>query len=135
MKQKKVIYYSDELNEEFSKAKIKPRLIDKNFKYFHGYFWNLCSVFLQNVISMPIKILYSKIKFRIKYVGKDKLKKYKLEGYFIYANHTQVFADTFLTTVPLYPKRHFLIVNPENISVKPFRTIIEMLRCYTCSKR
>ena len=67
-------------------------------------------------------------------MGKDKLKKYKLKGYFIYANHTQVFADTFLTTVPLYPKRHFLIVNPENISIKPFGTIIEMLRCYTCTK-
>ena len=45
---------------------------------------------------MPIKVLYSKIKFRIQYVGKEKLKKYNKEGYFIYANHTQAFADTFI---------------------------------------
>ena len=33
MENKKVIYYKDELNDEFSKAKIKPRIIDKNFKF------------------------------------------------------------------------------------------------------
>ena len=82
---------------------------------------------MQNVLSMPIKVLYSKIKFRIRYIGKEKLKKYKKEGYFIYANHTQAFADTFIPSVGNYPKRNFLIVNPANVSMKHLETFVEML--------
>ncbi len=127
MKNRKVIYYTDELNDEFSSAKITPRKIDENYKYKHGKVWDFCSWIIQNVISMPIKVGYAKLKFRIKYVGKEKLKDYKSSGYFVYANHTQAFADTFIPSIAIFPKRNFLIVNPENISVKPFGGLIEML--------
>ena len=127
MKKEKVNYYSDELNDEFSTAKIVPRVIDENYKYKRGKIWNFFSVLFQNVISMPIKVGYAKIKFKIKYVGKEKLKEYKKSGYFVYANHTQVFADTFIPSIPIFPKRNFLIVNPENISVKPFGWVVELL--------
>lgn len=127
MKEKKVIYYNDELNDEFSTVKINPRVIDENYNYKHGKFWDLCSLIIQNFISMPIKVGYAKIKFRIKYVGKEKFKECVDTGYFIYANHTQAFADTFITSVGVFPKRNFLIVNPENISVKPFGWLVELL--------
>ena len=128
METRKVIYYEDELHDEFSTAKITPRRIDENYQYIHkNPLWNLASFLLQNIFSMPIKVLYSKIKFRIQYVGKEKLKLYKKEGYFIYVNHTQPFADTFIPSVGNYPKRNFFIVNPENISMKGLETIVEML--------
>lgn len=128
MKNKRVIYYTDELNDEFSGAKITPRVIDGNYKYIHkNPLWNICSYLVQNVLSMPIKILYSKIKFRIKYIGKEKLKEYKDSGYFVYVNHTQIFADTFIPSIPIYPKRNYFIVNPENVSMKGSETLIEML--------
>lgn len=128
MKEKRIIYYNDELNDEFSDAKITPRTVDKNYVYIHkNPLWNVCSFLLQNVLSMPIKVLYSKIKFKLKYVGKEKLKKYKNDSYFIYANHTQSFADTFIPTVPIYPKRGYLIVNPENVSMKFLGNIVQML--------
>lgn len=127
MKEKKIVYYSDELNDEFSSAKIVPRVIDENFKYKKGKIWNFFSLIIQNVISMPLKVGYAKIKFRQRFIGKEKIKDFKNTGYFIYANHTQVFADTFIPSLAIYPKRNFLIVNPENISVKPFGWIIELL--------
>ena len=127
MEGRKVIYYEDELNDEFSTAQIKARRIDENYKYRHNSIWDSCSYIIQNFISMPIKVLHSKIKFRIQYVGKEKLKPYKKEGYFIYANHTQAFADTFIPSVANYPKRNFLIVNPANVSIKFAKTLIEML--------
>ena len=67
---------------------------------------------------MPIKLIYGKLKFKIKYIGKQNFKKYKNTGYFIYANHTLNFGDTFIPSIPVYPKRNFFIVNPENISIK-----------------
>lgn len=127
MKEKKIIYYSDELNDEFSSAKITPRVIDENYKYKIGKIWDFFSYIIQNIISMPIKVGYAKIKFRIKYVGKEKLKQCKNSGYFVYVNHTQAFADTFIPSIAIFPKRNFLIVNPENISVKPFGWLVELL--------
>ena len=128
MKEKKIIYYNDELNDEFSEAKIIPRKIDENYIYIHkNPLWDFCSFIVQNVLSIPIKILYSKIKFKIKYVGKEKIRKYKKEGYFIYGNHTQSFADTFIPSNVIYPKRNFFIVNPENVSMRFLKTIVPML--------
>lgn len=128
MKNNKIIYYKDELNDEFSPTTKTCRKIDENYKYIHkNPLWNLCSFLLQNVISVPIKVLYSKIKFKIQYIGKEKLRPYKNQGYFIYANHTQPFADTFIPSNPIYPKRNYFIVNPANVSLRPFRTIVEML--------
>lgn len=127
MKNEKIIYYKDEINDEFSISKITARKIDENYKYEHNIIWDICSYLLQNIISMPIKVLYSKIRFRIQYIGKEKLKQCKKQGYFIYANHTQPFADTFIPSVANYPKRNFLIVNPVNISLKGTGTLVEML--------
>ncbi len=128
MNNQKIIYYEDELNDEFSTKKIEPRVIDKNYKYKGSNFvWNINSWFIQNVLSMPLKVLYAKIKFRIKYVGKEKIKNFKNTGYFMYGNHTQIFCDTFIPSIPIYKKRNFFIVNPENISIKPWGWLIELL--------
>lgn len=127
MKEKRVIYYKDELNDEFSEAKITPRKIDENYKYKRGFFWNVISYIFQNLISMPIKYIYARFKLKIKFVGKDKFKECKETGYFMYGNHTQIFADTFIPSLANYPKRNFLIVNPENISMKGSGWIIELL--------
>ena len=118
---------SDEINDEFSTADITPRVINEIYRYKHGKVWNFFSSIIQNVLSMPIKIGYAKLKFRIKYVGKEKLRSCKNSGYFVYANHTQIFADTFIPSIAIFPKRNFLIVNPENISVKPFGWLVELL--------
>lgn len=126
-KKQPIIYYTDELNDEFSTANIKPRIIDENYKYKHNKLWDITSYILQNFISMVIKVPYQKIRFRLKYVGKNKLKPYKKQGYFVYVNHTQQFADTFIPSVGVYPKRNFVIVNPENISMKGLKTVVEML--------
>lgn len=115
----KTIYYEDELNDEFSEAKIEPRKIDGSYKYEHkSVWWNFTHFLVQNVLSVPIKFIYAKLKFRIKYVGKEKLKPYKKQGYFVYGNHTQPFADTFIITNTIFPKRNYIIVNPENVSMK-----------------
>lgn len=127
MKEQKVIYYTDELNEEFSEAQITPRVIDKDFAYFHSKAWNFCSLLVQNVFSMPIKLLYQKLKFHLRYVGREKLKECDNMGYFIYGNHTQPFADTFIPSVANYPHRNFFIVNPENVSIPGIHTVVEML--------
>ena len=73
--ERKTIYYQDELNDEFSTKKIIPRKIDETYPYLRkNPIWNMMSYLLQNVLSMPIKVGYAKIKFHIQYIGKEKLK-------------------------------------------------------------
>ena len=125
----KTIYYKDELNDEFSGANIQPRKIDENYRYIdqQSILWNITSYMIQNIFSVPIKFLYAKLKFKIQYIGKENLKPYQKVGYFIYVNHTQPFADTFLPSLANYPKRNFFIVNPENVSMKHLETLVEKL--------
>lgn len=126
-KKRRVIYYTDERNQEFSGARIRPRVIDGSYRYLHGKAWELCSLALQNLFSMPVKILYQKMKFHLKYVGREKLKECSNRGYFIYGNHTQPFADTFIPSVANYPHRNFFLVNPENVSMPGLRAMAELL--------
>ena len=125
--EEKIIYSEDELNDEFSSKKIIPRTIDKSFKYNKSFIWEFFSTIFQNILSMPIKILYLKIKFHHKFIGKEKIKKFKKQGLFIYANHTQEFADTMIPSMAIYPKRNFFIVNPENISMGHTGFLVELL--------
>ena len=127
MKEKKIFYYENELEDEFSKAEIQPIPIDENYPYIHNRFWDFCSFFMQNILSMPIKYFYAKIKLRIQWIGKENFQKCKDTGYFIYANHTQEFADTFIPSLGNYPKRNYFIVNPANVSMKGLTKIVPML--------
>lgn len=128
MKNRETIYYQDELNDEFSKAKIIPRKIDEKYKYNHkNFFWNMLCFTMQNIILTPIRIIYAKFKFSIKYIGKEKLREYKNTGYFVYVNHTQPFGDTLIPSIPIYPKRNFFIVNPENVSIKVLGNLVQLM--------
>jgi 1-acyl-sn-glycerol-3-phosphate acyltransferase len=122
----KTIYYKDELNDEFSEAKIIPRVIDENYKYVHtNIFWKIVSCIV-NFVLFFVKRIYPKVKFQNEYIGKEKLKDFKNTGYFVYVNHTQPIADTCIPSVPIWPKKNFFIVNPENVSMKGLSTIAQM---------
>ena len=85
MKKNKVIYYNDELNDEFSTAVIEPRIIDEKYKYKHSFIWECFSALIQNILSIPIKWCYLKFKFGHKFIGREKYKECKDTGFFIYS--------------------------------------------------
>ena len=115
MKQR-IIYYSDELNDEFAGDKITAKKIDKNYQYERNPFLKF---FLYRIIATPLAYLYLKIKFHHKIINKYILKKYKKEGYFLYGNHTQQIGDAVIPTMITSPKDAYVIVHPNNVSM-PF---------------
>ncbi len=118
MKQRRVIYYRDELNDEFSEAKITPRRIDGGYEYcpetpfkrFTHFFW-------YRVVATPVAFLFLKIKFGHRIIGKSVLKKYKNTGCFIYGNHTQDIADACMPGMISFPREAYVIVHPNNVSL------------------
>lgn len=118
MDRRRVIYYSDELNDEFSTAQITPREIDENYVYIHSSrFKRFTHFFWYRIVATPIAFAYVRLVFGHKAKGRHKLKKHLGDGYFMYGNHTQDIADAFIPNVISYPKTDYIIVHPNNVSM------------------
>ena len=118
MDNRKVIYYKDELNEEFSLTQITPKKIEGDYIYcYDSFFKKFTHFFWYRVIATPIAWLYTKIAFHHKIIGRDVLKPYKNSGYFIYGNHTQDIGDAFIPSMLNFPQDDYVIVHPNNVSM------------------
>ena len=63
------IRHGQDLMKTVGDVVVECRNIKEKFKYKKGLIWNACSLFIQNVLSMPIKWCYLRIKFRHKFIG------------------------------------------------------------------
>ncbi|MDE6660646.1 MAG: 1-acyl-sn-glycerol-3-phosphate acyltransferase, partial [Anaeroplasmataceae bacterium] len=80
-----------------------------------------------NILMKPIAYIYMKLRFGFKIENKSILKKYKKSGYFLYANHTNVPADGFMPSLICFPKRVYVLVSSENLSLKGTRNFMAMI--------
>ncbi|MBE6535354.1 MAG: hypothetical protein E7677_01860 [Ruminococcaceae bacterium] len=118
MDKRKIIYYSDELNDDFSVKQIKPKRIDENYKYCNdSLLGKTAHFFWYRIIFTPIAFFYNKAVFHHEIKGNNILKDFKGEGYFLYGNHTQDIGDAFIPHFINLPKRNYVIVNPANVSI------------------
>ena len=118
MDKQQVIYYSDELHDEFSSFTTTPPRIDGNYDYerrspFKKFLRFMC----YRVIMFPVVVFYGRVIFRQKIVGKEKLKPFKNKGFFMYGNHTQPMGDALLQTRLPWPRKTYIIVHPNNLKV------------------
>ena len=118
MDKRKIIYYKDECNDEFSVAQIEAKCIDGSYEYYRDKLWQrLARIVAYRVIAIPIAYIYPKLVFHHRIVNKRILKPYLKEGYFIYGNHTQDIADAFIPNVLSVRKDNYVIVHPNNVSM------------------
>ena len=114
-----VIYYRNELEDEFSTAVITPKVIDGSYPYDRTKgLGRIACFFWHRIVAMPIAYCYLKLKFRHKVVGKKAFKQAKKQGFFIYGNHTQIIGDALIPTFVRVPHDAYVIVHPNNVSMK-----------------
>ena len=124
----KLIYYTDELNVEFSTAQIKPRKIDGSYPYVKNSPAEKAAHFLlYDVLARPIGRLMMKIIYHHKIVNRKAIKEVGKRGYFLYGNHTNVGADPFVPSYVTYPACPYVIVHPNNISMPVAGKLVEHL--------
>lgn len=123
----RIIYYTNELQDDFSGIYRRPIKIDSHYKYKRSMLWRILASFLYNIIMKPIAYLYMKLRFGFKIVNKKILKPYKKVGYFLYANHTNVPADGFMPSLICFPKKVHVLVAPENLSLKGTKNFMAMI--------
>ena len=113
---KKTIYYENELTDEFSTAKLKAKIIDESYVYCKaGALARIKHFFLYRIVAMPLAFLYTKIRFKHRTVGEDKLK--GVCGYFLYGNHTQILADPLIPNMIDKSRDKYVVVHPSNMSI------------------
>lgn len=125
-KQQKVIYYSDEINEDFFGMDIQRNKVDHTYKYIHkNPVWHFCSFVLYYIIAVPLVCIYSVLILRIRFVNKKALKQIK-QPYFMYGNHTG-YIDAFIPNLISIPRKNKIAVSSETVSIKGIRMLVEML--------
>ena len=128
MEKGKTIYYTDQLNDDFSGFTAKGPVINENWDYDDNSIGKKIKRFLiYRILIHPIAAFYSRVIFRRKIVGKGLLKKYKHTGIFMYGNHTQIVGDAFLQACITYPRTNYVLVNPANLEVPVIGKLIPAL--------
>ena len=124
---KRTVYYHDELNDDFAGIQRTTIRVGADFPYLHqSRLWNIAAFVVYRLIMTPFAYLYSKFKFHLRIVGRDKLKATRGQGIFLYGNHTLMAGDAFIPNLVTFPRRTYVVVNADNLSVKGARNWIQM---------
>ncbi|MBQ9608066.1 MAG: hypothetical protein IJV15_01315 [Lachnospiraceae bacterium] len=131
MEKRKVIYYQNELEDEFANDHIKPKSIDENYDYDGGTGRKIARFIIYDIIAKPIAFLYLKIFYGHRIINrnviKEHLKKRTDRGFFLYGNHTNAGADALIPSMICMPKNVSVIVHPNNVSMPVFGHITPCL--------
>ncbi len=123
-----VIYYSDELNDDFAGTDINTCEVKSDFTFVNrNIFWRICEFIVYRVIVTPLVWVFGKVAYGLKIRNRKALRKLKKTGYFLYGNHTQGVMDAFTPTLCTFPKKAHIVVNPDAVSIKGLRQIVLML--------
>lgn len=127
MRDKRVIYYSDPLQDDFASNHITAREIGPEYSFVHkGILWRAMSFLLYYLIAIPIVFLVSKVYLGLRIENREVLKDCVGSGYFLYGNHTRAL-DAFLPAFTAFPKRAYVVANPDAVSVPFLGNIAAML--------
>lgn len=124
---KKVVYYSDELNDDFANMGIKTKPLRNNYRFIHDSLpWKTASFLLYRVIGQPIVFVFTHL-ISQRFENKDVIDKIKGEGAFVYGNHTNILLDALLPSMLRYKNRSYIVVGPDTMSIPGLNNIVEML--------
>lgn len=128
MKEQKIIYYSDELNDDFAGTDITRKPVPPDYEYLNKGFWqSIRRGIIYYAVIRPFTFFYNKFIKRVKYVGKKKFKGYKKGGAFIYGNHTSMIIDAFNPSYLAFPRPADVIVNADATSIKGIGWLIKTI--------
>ena len=127
MKPKKVIYYKDELSDDFAGTSIRAGRIGDNYVFIRrNFLWRMLCVLLYRVIATPVAIATCRLIYGVRIHNRRALRKLR-GGYFLYGNHTLSVHDAFAPTILTFPKRCYVVTSPDAVSIPGLRNIVVML--------
>ena len=127
MEPKRTVYYTDPLNDDFAHTNIHAKDVGADFPFIHkSVLWNVLAQCVYYCIAVPIVFVISKIYLGLKYENRQVLRKLRGTGYFLYGNHTRML-DAFLPAMTAFPKKAYVVSNPDAVSLPFLQTLVTML--------
>ncbi|MBQ7445666.1 MAG: 1-acyl-sn-glycerol-3-phosphate acyltransferase [Clostridia bacterium] len=118
LKEGKTIFYTDEQNDEFSAAVIKPIKIDKNYRYDRTRGMSaVARFFFYRIVATPLAFIYCKAFLHYRCVSRKVLKPFRKKGFYLYGNHTSNYGDPLMPNLFAFPENVYFIVHPNNVSM------------------
>lgn len=123
MEKERVIYYQDELNDDFAGNGIKAKPTKNSFKYVHrSWIYRANSFMVKFFIAIPILWILNTFIFRPKVENKKVLKYFKKKGYYLYSNHVLPFDPVVLPIKTHATKNTVIVAGQELFSISGFVT-------------
>lgn len=122
----KVVYYTDELNDDFAGTDIEKKTVDENFPYEHSLIWRFAAWIVYYGVAMPLIWLYERVLLRMRFVNKKAMKQVKGKPCFFYGNHTG-FYDAFTPNILSFPRSNKIVVSSDTVSIKGLKNLTQML--------
>lgn len=127
MSVKRVIYYTDEQNDDFAQTSIRKRRIGKKYPYLHrSGLWNSAAYLLYYVIAIPIVYFVARFYLGLRFKNRRILRPLRKTGFFLYGNHTQ-YLDAFVPALSVFPERAYIIANADAVSIPFLHNVVQML--------
>ena len=124
---KRVIYYRDAMNEDYAGTNIETQTVHADFPFLpEGFFFRVFGWMAYYLLAIPLVYLCCFVICGYHVKNRKAVRALKKSGFFLYANHTH-FTDAFLAPIVAFPKRAFVLVSPDTVSIKGIRTLVQML--------
>lgn len=120
--QERIVYYKDELNDDFSGLSIKARPLGEKYQYMRkGLLFRIFEFPFYYGIMIPVVYMLQKLICHQRFANRKVLKQAGKEGCFLVSNHTQVQSDSYIGPLACWPKKCFIISNPDVLSIRGLR--------------
>ena len=124
---KKIIYYKDELNDDFASTIKKVNPLPENYCYVSkNPLFKLFSFVIYRLLARPLVWCYTVVKFRHKYVNKKAINKLR-SGCMIYGNHVTVVGEAFIPNLISIKKRNYIVTGKETNSLTCILPLLKAL--------
>ncbi len=125
---RKVIYYSDELNDDFAGTNICAKAIDGSYRYINASaWWKIAAFAVYRIFATPVVWLLCKLVCGLRIRNRKAIRQMRGKGFFLYGNHTHGMADAFTPTLISFPHRAHIITSADAVSLTGLGQIVAML--------
>ena len=91
MKDDRVRYYSDPVNDDFAGTNINTCQVGADFPFVRSSAaWKVIAFIVYYIIAVPIVFLVSKFYLGLRFENREALRSLRGKGFYLYGNHTQV---------------------------------------------
>ena len=126
----KIVYYRDALKDDFGGKHGTGAPVDASFPYLRtSPAWRAGAFLLYYGVALPLVWLINRLWFGLRVKNRRALRSLRKRrtGWFFYGNHTRAFPDATAATLLAFPRRGYVVANPDAVSIRGLSHVVQLL--------